>query len=105
MRMRALTTGGVAIGVTLGLLGPPVAQADDVGFVRAAQALGFVQASDNLISTAQSACYFLLRNRDPQEVEQRILRYTRVNDPKQVHPFFVLAVNEYCPQYADVVGA
>jgi hypothetical protein len=104
MRMRALMTGGVAIGVALGLLGSPVAQADDASFVRAAQALGFVQASDNLISTAQSACYFLLRNRDPQEVEQRILRYTRVTPPSQVHPFFALTINEYCPQYAGVVS-
>jgi hypothetical protein len=104
MRMRSLTVGGAAIGVTLGLLGSPVAQADDASFVRSAQALGFVQQSDNLISTAQSACYFLLRNRDPQEVEQRILRYTRVPQPSQAHQFFVLAVNEYCPQYADVVG-
>lgn len=104
MRMRAILTGCFAIGVTLGPLATPVAQADDASFVHSAKALGFVQASDNLISTAQSACYFLVRNRDPQEVEQRILRYTRVDPPSQVHPFFVLAVNEYCPQYAGLVG-
>lgn len=104
MRVCALTTGCAAIGVTLGLLGSPTAQADDADFVRAAQALGFVQAADNLISQAESACYFLLRNRDPQEVEARIVRYTRIDPPSKAHPFFVLAVNTYCPQYAGVVG-
>jgi hypothetical protein len=102
--MCALTIGCVVMGVTLTLLGSPVAQADDAGFVRDAKALGFVQAPDNLISTAQSACYFLSRNRDPGQVEERILRYTRV-EPGQAHQFFALAVNEYCPQFAVAVGA
>lgn len=105
MRMRALATAFVAIGVTLALLRPPTAQADDADFVRAAKDLGFVQRSDNLISTAQSACYFLLRNRDPQEVEARIARYTRIDPPSQAHQFFVLAVNTYCPQYAGIVDS
>lgn len=104
MRMRALTTGCVAIGVTLGLLGAPIAQADDADFVREVQAMGFLHASDNLISQAESACYFLTRNRTPQEVEARIARYTRVVPPSQAHPFLVLAVNTYCPQFADLVG-
>jgi hypothetical protein len=104
MRLYALMTGCVVMGMTLGLLDSPVAQADNASFVRDAQALGFVQASDNLISTAQSACYFLLRKRDPREVEQRILRYTRVEQPSQAHQFFVLSVNEYCPQYAGLIG-
>lgn len=104
MRMRALATAFVTIGVTLALLGSPTAQADDADFVRAAKALGFVQRSDNLLSTAQSACYLLLRNRDPQEVEARIARYTRIDPPSQAHRFLVLAVNTYCPQYAGVVG-
>jgi hypothetical protein len=86
------------------VLGSPVAQADDDSFVRDAKSLGFPQSSDSLISTAQSACYFLGLNRDPGQVEQRILRYTRV-EPGQAHQFFVLAVNEYCPQFAGVVGA
>ncbi|GLP82994.1 DUF732 domain-containing protein [Mycobacterium antarcticum] len=104
MRTGALLAGCVVIGVTVGLLGSPVARADDASFVRDAKALGFVQASDNLISTAQSACYFISLNRDPGQVEQRILRYTRVDSPSQAHQFFVLAVNEYCPQHAAVVG-
>lgn len=104
MRMRALATAFVAVGVTGALLASPMAQADDADFVRAAKALGFVQRSDNLISTAQSACYFLVRNRDPLEVEARIARYTRIDPPSQAHRFFVLAVNTYCPQYAGVVG-
>ena len=104
MRMCARTIGCLVTGVTLTLLGSPVGQADDDDFVRDAHSLGFPQASDNLISTAESACYFLSRNRDPGEVEQRILRYTRV-EPGQAHQFFVLAVNEYCPQYSGGVGA
>jgi hypothetical protein len=104
MRMCALTTGCVAIGVTLGLLGAPAAQADDADFVRDAQAMGFFQAYDNLISQAESACFFLTRNKTPQEVEARILRYTRIDPPSEAHSFLVLAVNTYCPQFAGVVG-
>lgn len=104
MRRSALTTGCVVITTMLGVLGSPVAQADDDSFVRRVQALGFVQSSDSLVSTAQSACYFLLRNRDPQEIEQRIVRYTRIEPPSQAHSFLVLSVDEYCPQYGGVVG-
>jgi Protein of unknown function (DUF732) len=103
MRTYALTIGCIVMGVTLTLLGSPVAQADDASFVRETQSLGFVQASDNLISTAQSACYFLSLNRDPGQVLQRIIRYTRVG-PDQAQKFFALAVGEYCPQYAGLVG-
>jgi hypothetical protein len=82
----------------------PTAQADDASFVGDVQALGFVQASDNLISTAQSACYFLFLNRTPDEIEPRIARYTRITPTSLAHQFFVLAVNEYCPQYAGAVA-
>ena len=104
MRIRALTTSCVAIGATLGLLGSPVARADDADFVRDVQAMNFLQSSDNLISQAESACYFLVRNRTPGEVEARIARYTRVDPPSQAHPFLVLAVRTYCPQFTDLVG-
>jgi Protein of unknown function (DUF732) len=104
MRMRALTTSCVAIGVTLGLLCSPVAHADDADFVREVQAMGFLQAYDNLVSQAQSACYFLVRKRTPDEVEARILRYTRVDPPSQARPFLVLAVRTYCPQFTNLVG-
>lgn len=104
MRIRALTTNFVAIGATLGLLASPVARADDADFVRDVQAMGFLQASDNLISQAESACYFLVRKRAPAEVEARIVRYTRVDPPSQAHPFLVLAVRTYCPQFTDLVG-
>lgn len=87
-------------GLTLTLLGTPVAQADNASFVRAAQSLGFPQGSENLISTARSACYFLSRNRNPEQVVERIMRYTRVGTD-QAHQFFALAVTEYCPQFAD----
>lgn len=105
MRKCALTSGLVAIGVTLGLAGSPTAYADDAAFVRDVQALGFVQRQDNLISMAKSACHFLYLNRAPQEIEARIARYSRIDPPEKAHPFFVLAVNTYCPQYAGVVGA
>jgi hypothetical protein len=105
MRRYGPTIGCVVMGATLTLLGSPVAQADDASFVHDAQATGVSLASDNLISTAQSACYFLgPRKRDPGQVLERIIRYTRV-EPEQARRFFVLAVNEYCPQYAGLVPA
>ena len=113
MRVRALITGCVAIGVTLGLLSAPVAQADewapspspgDADFVRKVHDMGFLQAYDNLVSQAQSACYFFVRNRGADEIEARIARYTRVDPPTLAHPFLVLAVSTYCPQFTGRVG-
>ena len=104
MRMRVLATGCVAIGLMLGLPGAPAAHADDADFVREAQAMGFLQASDNLISQAESACYFFVRNRDAEEIEARIVRYTRIDPPSKAHSFLVLAVNTYCQQFGDRVG-
>jgi hypothetical protein len=104
MRTCAGTISCILMGVTLTLLSSPVAQADDASFVSAAQSLGFPQASSNLVTTGRSACYFLSRNRDPGQVLQRIIRYTRV-EPDQARQFFALAINEYCPQYAGAAGA
>jgi len=105
LRSQVGAVGCAAMGVTLALLGAPAAHADDDGFVRAAKALGFVQAGVNLISTAHSSCYFLgQRHRDARQVEQRIARY-HVVDPGPAHEFLILAVREYCPQYAGLVGA
>jgi len=112
MRMGALTTGCAAVGVALGLLSSPVAQADwtpspsagDADFVRKVQAMGFIQGYDNLVSIAASACYYFYRGRDADEIEARIVRYTMVDPPAQGHPFLVLAVNTYCPQFADRVA-
>lgn len=53
------------MGMTLTLLGSPMAQADDASFARNAKSIGFTQASDNLISTGQSACYFFSLNGVP----------------------------------------
>lgn len=105
MRFGSLKAGCAALGLTtLTLVGSPAAQADDASFVRDAKALGFVHASPSLISTAESACYFLGRNRAPAEVEERIVRYTRISPPNLAHDFLVLATNEYCPQYAAQIG-
>lgn len=105
MRPRALITACLTIGVgmALGLPGSPVARADDADFFRDTQALGFAQAYDNLISQAESACYFFVRNRSADEIEARIARYTRIDPPSKAHQFLVLAVNNYCPQFADRV--
>lgn len=103
MRLRMLTC-AVGIGVMLGLMGAPTAHADDADFVRAAQEMGFLQRYDNLVSQAQSACYFLVRGRHPDEVEARIVRYTRIDPPDKAHSFLVLAVRTYCPQFAGLVG-
>jgi hypothetical protein len=104
MRLYALVKACAVTGVTLTLLGSPVAQADNASFVRDTQALGFIQASQNLISTGESACYFLRLNRDPGQVTDRIRRYLNV-DPDMARQFLVRAVNEYCPQYSGRVGA
>lgn len=98
-----LTAGWLAIGAAAVLLGSPVAQADDAGFVRDVEAIGFVHGPENLISTADSACYFLSRNRTPFEVEERVQRYLRV-DAGQARQFLILAVGRYCTQYVGVVG-
>jgi hypothetical protein len=86
------------------LLGSPVAQADNASFVSDAKALGFQQSSDNLISAGQSACYFLSRNRDPDQVAERIGRYLSV-DMDLAHRFLALSVTEYCLQYGGAIGA
>lgn len=104
MRLYALVVACAMTGVTLTLLGSPVAQADNASFVRDIQARGFQQASDNLISTGESACYFLSLNRDPGQIADRIGRYLNV-EPDRGRQFLVLAVNEYCPQYRGQVGA
>ena len=102
MGMRARLSGGLAIGMTLAVLGSPVAQADDDSFVRTAKGLGFVQTPPNLLLTAKSACYMLsYNNRIPSEIEARIQRYTMVS-PEQAHQFFDAAIHEYCPQYSWV---
>jgi hypothetical protein len=103
MRASPWAVGCLLIGASVALLGSPVAQADNGSFVREAEALGFAHGPENLISTAQSACYFLGRNRHSVEVERRIVRYLRV-EPTQGHQFLTLAVAQYCPQYAGVVG-
>ncbi|EHB59140.1 protein of unknown function DUF732 [Mycolicibacterium rhodesiae JS60] len=94
---------GVLIAATLTLSGSPVATADDASFVSAAQALGFVHGPSNLILTGRSVCYFLSRKRDPGQVLERIIRYTRV-EPDQARQFFALAIAEYCPHYAGAAG-
>lgn len=106
MRPRAWFRASVAIGIGMVVVlpGSPIARADDADFVRDTQALGFAQAYDNLISQAESACYFFVRNRSADEIEARIARYTRVDPPSKAHQFLVLAVNTYCPQFADRVS-
>lgn len=103
MRIPTAAFGFIVLSLIIALSTPPPAHADDTSFTRTAKSMGFVQSSPNLVSTAKSACYFLWLNRHPAQVEQRILRYTRVQ-PEQAHNFFVLAVNEYCPQYKGLVG-
>lgn len=97
MRMFTVASGGILVGVSLALWAPQ-AHADDWSFVDAAKALGFQQDSDNLISTARSACYFLDRNRDPYEITNRISRFLSV-DPDMARKFFAMSVDNYCPQY------
>jgi len=104
MRMFAKRGGCVVIAATLAVLGSPTAHADDASLVRNARELGFRVSAVNVISMAQSACYFLSRNRDPGQVADRIMRYGNV-ELDSAHRFLDLSVNEYCPQYAAQVGA
>lgn len=95
--MRSIRT--VVVGVTVAsilALTTPQARADDATFVRSAQELEFVQASDNLILMARSACYYLSRNRTPVEVIARIARYANV-DVDKADQFLDLSIAEYCP--------
>ena len=102
MRMFTITVGATIIGLSLAL-GEPQAYADNRSFVDAAKAIGFQQESDNLISTARSACYFLDCNRDPVEITNRISRFLSV-PPDMARKFFAMAVDNYCPQYQDRIG-
>ncbi|MCX2930577.1 DUF732 domain-containing protein [Mycobacterium sp. CVI_P3] len=97
--MRTATSVGIAL--TAALLGvSPLAHADNDSFVRDLKNLGFVQSSPNLISTARSACYFLDRNRDPEQIRDRISRYLAV-DLSLANTFFAMSVHEYCPWYGS----
>ena len=104
MQLIARAVGSVAVGVALALSGSPIAHADDASFVRAAKAMGFQYTSTNLIIAANNACYQLgPRRRLLRDVELRIQRYL-VAEPAVAHQFLVLAVNEYCPEHAGLVG-
>jgi hypothetical protein len=99
----------------LALLGQPVAQADDASFVAGVRALGLNEADDVLIRTGLSACRFLQPNlrRLPSDVQAHIERHLNLSpgtlltpgrapfpEDGKAHEFFVLAVNEYCPELA-----
>jgi hypothetical protein len=93
----ASTIGCATASVAWLMLGVPAAHADDASFVRDAKALGFGTNADNLISMARSACYYIgPRNRDPDEVAERIKRYGNV-DLDAANRFLALSVAEYCP--------
>jgi hypothetical protein len=93
----------VFVAVTLTLLGPPVARADEASLVTSAKGLGFTISDENIISIGRSACYFLSRNRDPGQVAERVGRYGNV-DSDSAWRFLDLSVREYCPQYGDRVA-
>lgn len=107
MRTCARTIGAILTGVTLALMGSPVAQAnpdpegDDASFIDQAHALGFTLLSDvNLISAGRSVCYVLrLGNRPPEEISARIARSLAVSED-QARQFSLLSANEWCPQWS-----
>ncbi|MGV0794493.1 DUF732 domain-containing protein [Mycolicibacterium sp. XJ1819] len=106
MRKLAVRTGCATMGAVLTLLTAPVVHADNASFVAQTRALGFVQWDDVLIRMGLSACKFLQPHyrRGPVEVAEHIKRYANV-DFDQARHFLILAVTEYCPQYADRVGS
>lgn len=102
--MRKFTWSMAVMAVAVG--GAPLAHADSATFVAEARALGFQQWDDVVIRMGMSACRFLqpqLR-RTPADAAQHIMRYASVG-PDQAHQFLVMSVNEYCPQYANIVGS
>jgi hypothetical protein len=109
MRTCARTIGGILTGLTLALVGSPVAQAnpdpegDDASFISQAHALGFTLHSDvNLISAGRSVCYVLrLGNRPPEEISARIAQSLIVSD-HQARQFSLLSANEWCPQWSGL---
>ena len=104
MPKTATAIGGFALGLALAFAVPPAAQADDTSFVRSAKSIGFIQTPPNLILLARNTCNMLWYNNRPiNEVEERIQRYMRVS-ADQAHQFFVLTINEYCPQYGGLVA-
>ncbi len=99
----SLAVVAAVIGLTLGV--PlPMAHADNDSFVNEAKSLGFQHADESLITTGQSACYFLTRNRDPREITERISRYLVVNDDL-ARRFLVMSVDQYCPHFRSRIGA
>jgi hypothetical protein len=113
MRTCARTIGGILAGVTLVLVGSPVAQAnpdpegDDANFLSQAHALGgFTLHSDvNLISAGRSVCYELrLGNRAPEEVSAKIARSLVVTED-QARQFSLLSADEWCPQWSGLFSS
>lgn len=102
---RLLTIGCAVSAAVFALLSSPAAWADDASFARDARALGVISSGVNIVSTAQSACYFLgPRHRDPADVALRIERYLLIDSDKS-RQFLVLAVREYCPENTALVDA
>jgi hypothetical protein len=105
--------GSAMTGMTVALLGAPVAHADDASFLAAVTSVGFQQRPVNLIEAARSVCYAFwvgdrlradpTRDNPPDLVENRIARNLLVS-PYQAHQFLILSVKEYCPQYSDRLG-
>jgi hypothetical protein len=106
MQTPATHIGRAMMGVTLALLGTPVAQADETSFLAGVHALGLQQSDDVLIRTALSACRFLQNGelehfaggpgrrdaygypnlrRLPQDVEAHIARYLNL-EPASIPP-------------------
>ena len=92
-----------AIAITLAVAGAPPVHADEATFLREARELGFGISNVNIVSIGVSTCNFLNRNRDPDEIADRIQRYGQISQDA-AHRFLVLAVGEYCPRYAARVG-
>lgn len=106
--------GCTVTGMTVALLGAPVAQADDAGLLAWARAQGLQHEPVDLIRNARGVCYAFWvggrlrasdprRDNNPDDVVNRIAR-NLILSPDKARQFVVLSVNEYCPEYSDRVG-
>jgi hypothetical protein len=108
MRTGARTIGCIVMGVTLTVMGSPVAQAnpdpegDDASVIRQARNLGILNSDANIISASRSVCYVLrLGNRPPEEISAKIAR-NFVIGADQARQFSLMSANEWCPQWSGL---
>lgn len=105
MRTRTGVLSGIVMAVALTLVSPPLAYADDAGFIDKAHTLGITNSDVNIISAGRSVCYVLrLGNRPPEEISGKIAR-NFVLTADQARQFSLFSANEWCPQWSGLFAS